>query len=192
MLPKKKGIITVISCFVIMAGLLIFAGDGFSLEPNPERTVGEKLHQQTKGFFLTETEGRETKWDIGASSAEFLSGNLVVLKKVKINFYEKGKKVLTVKADSGHFDKVSQNLHLEKNITGVTSRGEMFVTQNLDWVSAEQKIETSDKIKITGQNIIVDAQGLVFYPALNKMILKKNVKAEIYGENKFIPFESGR
>lgn len=191
MLSKKKGISIIISCFFIMGGLLVSVGAGFSLEPDSEITVGEKL-QETKDFFLTETEGGETKWDIRALSAEFLSSGLVILEKAKINFYEKGKKVLTVKADSGHFDKVSQNLHLEKNITGVTSRGEMFVTQNLDWVSAEQKIETSDKIKITGQNIIVDAQGLVFYPALNKMILKKNVKAEIYGENKFIPFESGR
>lgn len=186
MMPRKKEIITVVFCFFITAGLLILSRDGFSLESNPEITVEKEL-QQTKGFFLTETEGGETKWDIRASSAEFLSGNLVVLKKVKINFYEKGKKVLTVKADSGHFNKVSQNLHLEKNITGVTSRGETFVTRSLDWISAEQKIETSDKIKIVGQNIIVNAQDLVFYPALNKMILKKNVRTEIYGENKLLP-----
>ncbi len=186
MLPKKKGVITVVSCFFIMAGLFVSARDGFSLEPNSEITVEKKL-QETKDFFLTETEGEETKWDIRALSAEFLSGGLVVLKKVKINFYEKGEKVLNVKADSGCFDKVSQNVHLEGNIIGVTNRGETFITQSLDWVSAEKKIETSDKIKITGQNIIVNTQNLVFYPALNKMILKKNVKAEIYGGSKLLP-----
>ncbi len=191
MLLKKNGSSIVISCFFIIGGLLVSAGAGFSLEPNPEINVGEKL-QETKDFFLTETEGGETKWDIRALSAEFSSGGLVILKKVKINFYEKGEKVLNVKADSGRFNKVSQDVHLKGNIIGVTNRGEIFITQNLNWVSAEKKIETSDKIKITGQNVIVNARGFVFYPALNKMILKKNVKAEIYGENKLLPFESKR
>ena len=191
MLSKKKGISIIISCFFIMGGLLVSVGAGFSLEPDSEITVGEKL-QETKDFFLTETEGGETKWDIRALSAEFLSSGLVILEKAKINFYEKGKKVLNVKADSGRFNKVSQDVHLEGNVIGVTNRGETFITQNLNWVSAEKKIETSDKIKITGQNVIVNARGFVFYPALNKMILKKNVKAEIYGGSKLLPFESKR
>jgi|GEM_PF-5737823 len=185
---KNRGV--TILYFSMAAVLLISASPKSSGEPNFEKAA-EEGNQETKEFFLTETEAGQTKWDIRSSSAEFSSEGIVYLKKVKINLYEDGNRILNIKADGGRFDDVNKNVHLKGNVIGITDRGESFLTQSLHWISAEERIESADKIKITGENMIINAQGLVLYPALNKIILKKNVKAEIYGGNEAFSFKFG-
>lgn len=196
MIKKYKYVI--IFSFFIVAGFIMISfslpahsKSSFSYDSVAKPTTNEHF-QETKDFFLSETEGGQTKWEIRAKSAEFKSEGLVLLNKVKINLYEDGVEFLNIQADAGRFDNINKNVHLEGNIIGITNRGESFATQTLDWFSAEKKIITSDNVKITGQNLIVKAKGLEIFPELKKIILKKNIKAEFYGGNKTLPLEFGR
>lgn len=187
----KKNRKVIIYIFFILAILLISPSLQSSLNSNLEKKSEEKF-QETKEFFLTETEGGKTKWDIKALSAEFSSEGQVFLNQVKINFYENGERLLNIKADKGRIDNATKNVHLEGNVIGITNRGESFVTQYLDWIQAEKNIVTEDRIKVTGQNIVITAKGLHFDTALKKIVLKKNVRAEIYGGNEAFPFRFGK
>jgi len=189
MLHKSKNLI--IFLFLITVGLFTSVLPELSFASNSE-TTDLKQSQETKEFFLTETEKGKTKWDIRALSAEFSSEGLVFLNNVKINVYENGSSILSVKADSGHYNNIEKTVHLEGNVIGITDRGDSFVTQTLDWISSEKKIVTDDKVKITGQNLVINAQGLVFYHDLKKIILKKDIKAEVYGGNKAFPLKLER
>ncbi len=176
-------VISSLTAFLLVT-LPLFASNSETSEP-------EQL-QETKEFFLTETEEGQKKWDIKAASAEFSSEGLVRLKDVKINLYDKEKKVLDVKADSGYFSNVDKTVHLEGNVMGATDRGENFSTQKLDWIASEKKIITNDKVKVTSQNLIINAQGVEILPELKKIIFKKNIKAEVYGGNKTFPLKLER
>ena len=189
MAQKKKGVI--IFLFLITVAVFISACPEFSFASDSETTDLEQF-QETKEFFLTETEEGKIKWDIRAVSAEFSSEGLVLLNNVKINLYEDENKVLNIKADFGRFDNIEKTVHLEGNVIGITDQGDSFVTQTLDWISSERKVVTDDKVKITGQNLVINAQGLVFYPDLKKIVFRKNIKAEVYGGNKAFPLKLER
>ena len=176
--------------FLFLAFFLVISGGRAEEEVSGERGPG--YFQETKGFFLTETEEGKPKWDIKAQSASFSGSGGTILEEVEVVFYEKGEKFVTVTADKGVYDRVTRDVVLEGNVVGTAKGGERLSSHRLQWVSSEGRLFTEDRVKISGQDMVIEGFGMDFFSDLKKVVLKNKVRVEISGRTGDFPLVMGR
>ena len=150
--------------------------------PKQEETLGEETTEETKGKLMTFslvgfTQGGEKKWEIEGGSAKIMSDK-VELENVKICAYFKGGFV-TLTAQRGYFDRLTNNVRLEKDVVAVTEEGARLTTDYLDWQAEDGTISTEAGVFVERENITCSGIGAHAAPSLKKVRLNKNVTVRI-------------
>ena len=109
---------------------------------------------------LIEEEEGKIQWKLNADKAEVVYSNKIThLKNIQMNLYQKNNQ-FSVSADKGIIHNESENVELEGNIQVHSGEGHMLTTNNLKWVSEQKTFETSDDVKINGNNFILTGKGM--------------------------------
>lgn len=122
-------------------------------------------------------ENGEKKWELSGACADILS-NVIKLDYVVAKAYGDDAS-LTLKADSGIYDKNTKDIHLQKNVIGRSSDGARIITDSLDWKDKTEQVTTDALVRIEKDNLFSVGRGAVGSPGLKKVELKKDVTVEI-------------
>ena len=163
--------------------VVIFAGCG----PNPSiqesdsmDDIGSKEGAQQKllTFSLSGTEKGEKKWDLEGESADLLSSELIELSNIKGKTYNK-ENVITLTADSGTFDRNSNDVKLKSNVVAVTDDGATLTTDKLNWNAQKEEVWTEDIVNINRDNVKVKGTGIIGHPSLEHVKFEQDVTIDI-------------
>ena len=163
--------------------VVIFAGCG----PNPSiqesdsmDDIGSKEGAQQKllTFSLSGTEKGEKKWDLEGESADLLSSELIELSNIKGKTYNK-ENVITLTADSGTFDRNSNDVKLKSNVVAVTDDGATLTTDKLNWNAQKEEVWTEDIVNINRDNVKVKGTGIIGHPSLEQVKFEQDVTIDI-------------
>lgn len=105
------------------------------------------VDQQVMSFSLAGYEkGGKKKWEVEGKSADIMA-EVVNLTSVIAKAY--GEEVnMTLVADKGVFNRVSNDVHFESNVVVTSADGSTLSTEALDWKNDAEKIYTDKPIKI--------------------------------------------
>ena len=168
---------------VISLLLFFFAGCGRETPPTvaDTKTVsGEPQADAVSTFSLVghAPDGRK-KWEIRGQSADLLS-ETVHLSPVEATAF--GETKIDVTADQGQYHKVTQDVHLEKNVVLVTSDGMRLTTDSFQWESEKDTGRTSDWVTVTRPGMKVSGLGGLCYPKVKRVRLEKHVVVTLQGQ----------
>lgn len=133
-----------------------------------------KIEQKVYSFSFSkyDTNGKK-ELEIEGDSANILSKN-ILFSNVLAKAYAEDSPI-TITADSGIFDKSTNNVRLEKNVIATTNTGTRLLTEELDIDSGGKTVETSVHAKVKRENIHVEGMGATGDSQLKKVNFKKNV-----------------
>ncbi len=117
--------------------------------PSPE---GSAADQKVMSFSLSgyEKNGKK-KWEVEGKSADIMT-EVVNLTDVVAKAY--GEETdMTIIADKGVFNRVSNDVHLEENVVVTSTDGTKMTTEALDWKNNEEKIYTDKPVKVTREGM---------------------------------------
>lgn len=156
-----------------------FCDDG----KNPQKQEMDKAKelssvvQQIDGFNLVGyTDGGQKSWDIKGDKADIL-GDQVAVTNVNANSY--GDEDVNIKAKKGTLDKASGNVFLEKDVVITSEGGAKMKTDTLEWQKKNDLVQTSDKVVIEDQEMVVSGLGMEAHPSGRAAKLNSDVKANI-------------
>jgi len=82
---------------------------------------------------------------------------------------------VTVTADTGHYDKKQNKIHIAQNVVATTEDGTRLMTEELDMHPGEHIIENEVSTQVKRDNINVEGLGARADTRLKKVKFKKNV-----------------
>ena len=136
------------------------------------------VQQQLEGFNLNGyTDGGTKSWDINGDTAD-ISDKDIKINNVNANSY--GKQNTNLTAKTGTIDKVSGNVHLEKDVV-ITSkeRGTQLTTDSLDWKRNEDLVKTKDPVQIKDKAMTLTGTGMTAHPNLKTAEISQDVVADV-------------
>ncbi len=168
---------------LVLLAAFLFSGCGerpekASKAPATESPTG--VDQQVMSFSLAgyEKSGKK-KWEVEGKSADILA-EVVNLTSVVAKAY--GEEVnMTLVADRGVFNRVSNDVHFESNVVVTSTDGSILSTEALEWKNDEEKIYSDKAVKITAEKpvttITCDGPMEVYY-GKNYAEFNNNVKVD--------------
>lgn len=82
---------------------------------------------------------------------------------------------VVITADQGTFDKSTSIVHLRENVVATTDTGRRLLTEELDLISGQQRLETSVQAEVKTENINVRGTNAMGDSRLKKLKFNKNV-----------------
>jgi LPS export ABC transporter protein LptC len=138
----------------------------------------EKIQQQIFSFNLEGyTDEGKKKWEIAGQSADVGQEN-VALKDITAKIYgEEG--TLTLRADTGIYNKLKKDVKLAENVVATASDGTKLTTDSLNWNQQTQAITTKDKIVLERKEVKISGSDAIAHPKLKTVSLKKQATVEM-------------
>lgn len=132
--------------------------------------------QHLEGFNLVGYgEGGGKAWDLQGSTATIKDSEISIVD-VDANSY--GQENMNVTSKSGHIDKQSGNMRLEKDVVVTTETGTKMLTDSLVWQKEKDLVSTEDDVTILRENMKAVGKGMTAQPGQSKAQLDKEVKVE--------------
>ncbi|MBF0122330.1 MAG: LPS export ABC transporter periplasmic protein LptC [Candidatus Omnitrophica bacterium] len=153
--------------------------------PQKEKTGDAKemssLPQQIDGFNLVGySDGGQKAWDIKGDKAN-IQGDQVDVTNVNANSY--GDEDMNIKAKKGTLDKATGNVFLEKDVVVTSEGGAQMKTDTLEWQRQKDLVQTSDKVVIQDEEMMVSGVGMEAHPSTRAAKLHGDVTANISAES---------
>jgi len=123
------------------------------------------------------TETGRKKWEVEGESANILE-DLVGLTNIVARAYG-DETTVTLTADEGTFNRINNNVHLQKNVVAITTEGTRLTTDSLDWENSSQSVSTDKLVKIEKENLEAVGKGGVGKPQLKQVELKTDVTVRV-------------
>lgn len=146
-----------------------------------EKALDEKLssmEDKIMSFNLSGfTETGRKKWEVEGESANILD-NIVNLTNIVAKAYSE-ETTVTLTADEGTFNRLNNNVHLQKNVVVVTTEGTRLTTDSLDWENKSQTVSTDKLVKIEKENLEAIGTGAIGKPQLKQVELKTDVTVKV-------------
>ena len=120
------------------------------------------------------------KWEVQGQTAD-LGAQTVVLSPVTAVSY--GNVTIHLTAKTGHFNRTTQDVHLEEDVVAVTSDGARLTTDTFDWAAERQMGTTADWVTVTRTGMVVTGHGGISFPNLKRVRLKKDVTVALEGSS---------
>jgi len=118
------------------------------------------------------TEAGRRKWQVQGETADLMS-ETVLLCPVRATAF--GQVEIHLSAQKGHFNKSTQNVHLEGDVVAVTSDDAELTTQSLNWVQESEQGSTEDWVRVTRPGMVAVGLGGIGQPKLKRVWLEKRV-----------------
>lgn len=141
--------------------------------------VGEELEQKVLTFSLAGYgAGGKKEWEVGGDSADVTAFDQVRLKDVVIKVYGE-KDSVTITADEGSYNKVTNDARLEKNVVVSPQDGGRLEADYLDWASVDKTITTDSFAQVEKDNLIATGKGILGNPELKTVQMNEEITVEV-------------
>jgi len=129
--------------------------------PLPKMAVDGADSRLEKIRFVEEKQGRKS-WELEAKAMQQYQGqNVMVLEDVKLTFYNKDGRTLTVTGKEGKVYQDTKNMELRGDVVATSSDGYRFETNSMTYNHQEKKIRTPDPVDLDGEQLRVKGRGMV-------------------------------
>jgi len=150
-------------------GVLPPTGGGPGLPAPPGASGGDVISTFS---LVGHTNAGRRKWEVQGETAGLMS-ETVALSPVRAIAY--GQVEIHLSAQKGHFNKSTQNVHLEGDVVATTSDGAELTTQSLSWVQESGQGSTDDWVRVTRPGMVALGLGGTGTPKLKRVWLEKQV-----------------
>jgi LPS export ABC transporter protein LptC len=131
-----------------------------------------------KAVNYTQTEEGEKVWELKAQSARyFKKKKQIILEEVEAIFYSQPGEAIHLTGNQGKIMSDSKDIEIIGNVVAKSSKGYLLHTDSLKYISAQRKIFTSDHVKITGEKMRIEGDGLSMDLAGENLSILKNIKS---------------
>jgi LPS export ABC transporter protein LptC len=111
--------------------------------------------------FVEEKQGQKT-WELEAKAVQQYQGqNVMVLEDVKVTFFMKDGRTVTVVGNRGKVYQDTKNMELEGNIVINSSEGYQLRTHSMTYVHQEKRIRTPDLVELDGEQVWMKGRGVL-------------------------------
>lgn len=150
-----------------------------------QRTLSNRdkpKHKNSEGklenFNIEEySENGSKKWEVKAATAKVYK-KIVKLTNVKGFNYGRNSTV-KIRAKEGKYNKKSQNLHLNNDVVTTTSDGIKMFTEELNWLTTEEKAYTEERVLVNNDRIEISGKGAETKPDLKKIRFERDVVTNV-------------
>ncbi len=165
---------------IIILAIVLAVGISVSAESTDVKDSEAVAEQQFEDFNLQGyTDSGEKAWDVTGETADML-GSDIKLTNIDANMYSEDTTNLVAK--SGMIDKVSGEIHLERDVVITTQSGAKLTTDSLDWKRNEDLVATEDFVTIMNKQMTATGYGIEAHPSLKLAQLNKDVTVNIEPE----------
>lgn len=168
--------------FLIFVLCFYLAGcSGEDLQLDKSQSKNTQPEQELRKFNIVQTNNGKKQWVLEAQEAQiYEKTDRAVAKDIRVKFFEDESVSSILTAERGILDTNSGDMEVEGNVV-VTSLVEKtkIETEKLRYISKEEKIVSDEFVKQTREDAIITGYGLETDPGLRKVVIKKDVKAEI-------------
>jgi LPS export ABC transporter protein LptC len=134
--------------------------------------------------FVEEKQGQKT-WELEAKAIQQYQGqNVMILEDVKVNFFMKDGRTLTLSGNRGKVYQDTKNMELEGNIVVNSSEGYHLKTNSMTYNHQEKKIRTPDQVELDGEKIWMKGRGVLVDLEAQTVQVLHEVKTRWKGERK--------
>lgn len=120
------------------------------------------------------------KWQVQGQTANLLT-ETVELSPVSATSF--GETDLHLTSKQGSFNKMSRNVHLEKDVVVTTSDGARLTTNSFDWMAQRETGTTSDWVTVTRPGMEVVGKGAIGYPKLKRVRLQREITVTLLAQD---------
>jgi LPS export ABC transporter protein LptC len=111
--------------------------------------------------FVEEKQGQKT-WELEAKAVQQYQGqNVMVLEDVRVTFFMKDGRTVTVLGSRGKVYQDTKNMELEGNIVINSSEGYQLKTHSMTYVHQEKRIRTPDLVELDGEQVWMKGRGVL-------------------------------
>lgn len=121
----------------------------------------------------------EKEIEIEGDSADILTRTVELMNVVAKAYAEETP--VTITADEGNYDKVTNKVHLQKNVVATTGNGTRLLTEALDIHPAKKVMESDVQTEVKRDNLNIEGLGARGDSGLKKVKFKKNVTVVVQG-----------
>ena len=146
-------------------------------EPPPIENIEPPTVMEYEGNTLTEEKDGVKIWELTSEKIRIdVNTHLAEFDEVHGKFFQADGKVLELTAKKGHYDQDSKNVHVEGDVVVLDGEGGKLTGNNLDWLSAEEKIVATDEVKISKDDMRAFADRAESMNGFQKFYLKGNAR----------------
>ena len=117
--------------------------------PPPIDKVEPPKTMEYEGNTIVEEINGVKIWDLTADKLNIgLESRILELNNIVGHFYQQDGSTIELHANFGNYNNETKNVHLEGNIVVTTSQGAKLTSDKLDWISADEMLIATDKVKI--------------------------------------------
>jgi hypothetical protein len=167
--------------FLMIVLCLFFAGTLFiMLRGERENSVSLKVKSKSfiEGLKVLHEKDGDTFWTLTAKRADFTDDdNVALLSNINVVIQKNG---MTLSADKGMYDLVTQNFTINSEITAET-KDYRITTSSVDYEASSGELKTDENIKVEGKSkkFTVEGRGGTV-DSKQKVKVWKDVKATFY------------
>ena len=163
----------IIASILVVALLIVlnYNESNVKILPSYQTSSMEKL-------YLKHKDGSRVQWELTSERATLPTGNREVLLEtlaLKINQTPE----IYVTSGNGVYEVESGDMTL-RNSVELKMKDSTFMTDSLNWNSADEIIDTDDDVKLVGGNFFITGSGLVSHVKQEQVRIVKDVKAIFY------------
>ena len=122
--------------------------------PPPIEKVEPPKTMEYEGNTISEEINGVKIWELTANKVTIgIESKEIELNGIVGHFYQQDGSTIELHANFGNYNNETKNVHLEGNISVTTSQGAELTSDKLDWVSADEMLIATDKVKISRNDV---------------------------------------
>ena len=173
---RSKTLLLVVMALVVGGGVWLLSIRQKSQAPPAE--VPESQEGQISTFTLSGYgEGAKRKWQVEGRTADIFS-QIVQLDEVVAKSYG-DERTIILTSDVGHFDKGTNDVHLEQNVVATTSDGIRVFSDRMDWKAKEERMSSDGYVVVQKDKVESVGTGAHAEPGLKTFQLEKEVTVRV-------------
>jgi LPS export ABC transporter protein LptC len=169
-----------IICVLAAIATLVFGCSDKSPEQLADQST-DVPDEVVSDFRTSETDSGLVAWTLTAPKANrYNARKLFIMDNPTIEFFdEAGNLQTTLTSDFGEYYQDSRDMLAYGNVVVVSVQGDVLETDSLRYVTADDKIVSDSRVKLTRGKDVLTGIGLECDHRLNSVDIKKDVKAVI-------------
>lgn len=183
-MSKLKVVIsaTVLLILILVGGFYWFSHrSGKGLRESVIDSAGD-ADLSMKGIDYVQTKNGRKEWRLIADEAHFLKKtNEAQLKNVKLIYFTKDKKEVTLRGNEGLFNTDTHDVAVWGDVKVITQEGYVFQTNYVKYMADSKEIQSSEQVSFQGPGFQVNGKGMRVSLNEEKLFLSANVAATVKG-----------
>ncbi|OGP79937.1 MAG: LPS export ABC transporter periplasmic protein LptC [Deltaproteobacteria bacterium RBG_16_49_23] len=111
--------------------------------------------------FVEEKHGRKT-WELEAKAiSQYQGENILLLEDVKVIYYLKDGRSITISGNRGKVHQDSKNMELVGNVLLISTDGYRLKTESMSYQHSSKQAATSDPVEFEGEQIRLTGKGML-------------------------------